>query len=424
MIRKNQRTESLPLVAVEMGSSGVRAMAAKRMENDVFHILGVEESEKFPSIEKGNIIQSGNVGYMIAEVLKKLANRIGVENLPTAFVPVGGSPTMIAAVQSKRDNVHSTRITKAQLSDMEKECFDKINAKYPEYAVIGVVPAYFLLDDQEYCYDDLLTETQRGTLIEGHYTAFVTKKDVAEKIDKSFDQAMRSIEQSFVRPDALLSAFAQEDGYDVLQNGCAVIDFGAQTTTLSIYKGTEYLAHKVVTQGGYNITTLLSQQGISLASAEKLKCGYGYASAEYVEKNLHIRLKATEEIGGELQITSVEIADLIESKLKEILVPILEQIDKHKDRIKTLYITGGASMLCGLDAYMQSLTGINTLYGAHDALVGRDTEEQYLSPRYSSLVGTLLLGASYRDTHKGELVKPPKLVDKFKVAAITLFSNE
>ena len=246
----------------------------------------------------------------------------------------------------------------------------------------------------------------------------------AEKIDKSFDQAMRSIEKSFVRADVLLSAFAQEDGYRVLQDGCAVIDFGAQTTTLSIYKGSEYLAHKVVPQGGYNITTLLSQQGISFNSAEKLKRNYGYASADYVEKNLHIRLKATEEIGGELQITSVEIADLIESKLKEILVPILEQIDKYKDRIKTLYITGGASMLCGLDAYMQSLTGINPLYGAHDALVGRDTEEQYFSPRYSSLVGTLLLGASYRDTHKGELVKPPKLVDKFKVAAITLFSNE
>lgn len=424
MIRKNQRTESLPLVAVELGSSGVRAMAAERLENGIFHILGVEESEKFPSIEKGNIIQSGNVGYMIAEVLNKLSNRVGAESLPTAFVPVGGTPMMITPVQSKRDNVHSARITKAQLSEMEKECFDKINNKYPEYAVIGVVPAYFLLDGEEFLWDDLVTETQRGTLIEGHYTAFVTKQEVADKIDKSFDQAMRSVEQSFVRPDVLLSAFAQEDGARVLQEGCAVFDFGAQTTALSIYKGTEYLFHKVVPLGGNHITDLLAQQGISMATAERLKCEYGYASASYVQKNLHIRLKATQELGGELQITSTEIADLIESKLKETLGPLLESLDKYKDRIKTIYITGGASMLCGLDAYLQSLTGLTTMYGAHDLLVDRNTEEQYLSPRYSSLVGTLLLGASYRDTHKGELVKPPKLVDKIKDTAITLFSNE
>lgn len=411
------------MVAVELGSSGVRAMAAERKENNVFHILGVEESEKFPSIEKGNIVQSGNVGYMIAEVLKKLGNRIGKDSLPTAFVPVGGTPMMIAPVHSKRDNIHSARITKSQLKEMEKECYDKINNKYPDYAVIGVVPAYFLLDENEFYWDDLVTEMQRGTIIEGFYTAFVTKKEVAEKIDKSFDQAMRSIEQSFVRADALLSAFAQEDGAQVLQDGCAVIDFGAQTTTLSIYKGTEYLFHKVVGLGGNNITTLLSQQGISMEAAERLKCEFGYVSREYVEKNLHIRIKASEEVGGELRISSEEIADLIESKMKEILSPLLGSLNKYKERIQTLYITGGASMLCGLDAYMHSLTGITTLYGAHDLLVDRDTEEQYLSPRYSALVGTLLLGACYRDTHKGELVKPPKLVDKFKDAAITLFTN-
>lgn len=424
MIKKTQRTESLPLVALELGSSGVRAMAAERIENGVFHILGVEESGKFPSIEKGNIIQSGNVGYMIAEVLRKLGNRIGVNELPTAFVPVGGTPMRIVSVQSKRDNVHSARITKTLLSDMEKECYDKINDKYPDYAVIGVVPAYFLLDGEEFYWDDLVEEMQRGTLIEGHYTAFVTNKDVVEKLDKSFDQAMRSVEQSFVRPDVLLSAFAQEDGLQVLQDGCAILDFGAQTTTLSVYKGSEYLFHKSVPLGGYNITTLLSQQGMSFEVAEKLKCGYGYASRQYVEKNLHMRLKASEELGGELQITSEEIADLIESKLKETLLPLVESLAKYKDRIATLYITGGGSMICGLDAYLEEWTGIKTLYGGHDLLVDRQTDEQYLSPRYSSLVGALLLGASYRDTHKGELVKPPKLVQKITSGVITLFSNE
>lgn len=425
MTRKTQRTESLPLVAVELGSCGVRAMAAEKMENGVFRILGVEESEKYPSIEKGNVIQSGNVGYMIGEVLKKLGNRIGQDKLPTAFVPVSGTPMKIAPVHTKRDNIHRARITKAHLNDMIKECYEKINDKYPEYAVIGVVPAYCVLDDKEFSWDALEEETQRGTILEGHFTAFVTKKEIVEKIEKSFDQAGRSIEQSFLRPDALLSAFAHEDGAQILEDGCALLDFGAQTTALSIYKGSEFLYHKVVALGGNSITSLLAQQGISETAAERLKCEYGYASRDFVEENLHLRLKATAElVNGVLTISSVEVADLIESKLQEILDPLLVQLEKYKNRITTLYITGGGSMLYGLDAFLESVTGIKTLYGAHDLLVSRDTEEQYLSPRYSALVGTIVLGSTYRDTHKGELVKPPKLMDKFKDSIIIpLFSS-
>ena len=35
--------DSLPLVAIEMGSDSVRAMAARRIAPDLFQMLGVEE---------------------------------------------------------------------------------------------------------------------------------------------------------------------------------------------------------------------------------------------------------------------------------------------------------------------------------------------------------------------------------------------
>lgn len=425
MIKQTQRTETLPLVAIELGSNGVRAIAAQRTDNDLFRILGAEESQKFPSIDQANVIQSGNTAYMIGEVLNKLANRIGVPNLPTAFVPIGGCPTWIAPVQAKRDNVHIARITKAHLQDMEDECYNKIRTRYPDMEVLGLVPAYFLLDEKEFYYDDVRNETQRATLIEGHYTAFVAKKSWVEKFDKSFDQAMRSVEQSFIRVDALLSVFAAEDGDKILQDGCAVLDFGAKTTTLSIYKGTEYLYHRVVAQGSYHISSLLAQQGISFENAERVKCEYGYACRSLVEENKRLRIPSVvPEIGQYWVASFTDIADLIESKLHEILQPFIDKILSYGDRIHTIYITGGGSMLRGLDEYIHSLTNLQVMYGAHDVLLPRDTDPAYYEPRYTSLIGALLLGAYHRDTHKGELVKAPKLVDKFKDAAINLFSNE
>lgn len=75
----------------------------------------------------------------------------------------------------------------------------------------------------------------------------------------------------FVRPECLLSAFATCDGNQVLMDGCAVIDFGAQTTSLTVYKAGQYLINKVVPKGGYHISRMLEQQGMGFATAEVLK---------------------------------------------------------------------------------------------------------------------------------------------------------
>ena len=79
--RQTQTADSLPLVAIDLGSDSVRAMAARRIAPDLFQILGVEERpQKLGNIciEQGIITQSSSAGYVIAEVLKLLANRIGV----------------------------------------------------------------------------------------------------------------------------------------------------------------------------------------------------------------------------------------------------------------------------------------------------------------------------------------------------------
>ena len=76
MAKKRQQAAELPLVAIDLGSSGVRGMAAKRVDADLLHILAVEQSTKFPCTERGVVVQSSNAGFMIGEVLKLMANRL------------------------------------------------------------------------------------------------------------------------------------------------------------------------------------------------------------------------------------------------------------------------------------------------------------------------------------------------------------
>ena len=423
--RQVKTADSLPLVAIDLGSDSVRAVAAKRIAPDLFRILGVEERpQKLGNIcvEQGIITQSSNAGYVIAEVLKLLANRIGVDELPTAFICVGGQSMQIVAVHSRRDQARKKEVSQELLDEMERECKEKIESRNPEVAVLGLVPSFFKLDGVEQ--DDIPTSEQRAALVEAHYIAFYGRKAIDTQLQKSFSQAGRSIEHAFVRPECLLSAFATCDGNHILMNGCAVLDMGAQTTSLTVYKGGQYLLNKVVPKGGYHITRMLEQQGMSFATAEVLKKKYGYASPEYVEKNVRMRIPASAEIGGDLVISSTELAEAIELKLQEILVPLMEELKKVEARISTLYITGGGSMMAGMAEYIQSRTTVRVQYGAHNLLLHRDTDEKYLSPQYTSLIGTILLGQDYRDTHKNQLVQKPGFFDRVKESTLDMFIDQ
>ena len=424
MAKKRQQATELPLVAIDLGSSGVRAMSAKRVDADMLHILAVEQSTKFPCTERGVVVQSSNAGFMIGEVLRLMANRLQIPDLPTAFVLLGGRSMQIVQVYSKRDQVHKREVSQRLLEEMEAECKNKIETHNPGVAVLGLVPAYFRLDNVEQ--EDRPEPDQRAELVEAHYIAFVAHKELETQIQKSFDQAGKSIEKAFVRPEALLSAFVASDGIEILRDGCAVLDMGSQTTTLSIYKGTEYLYNKVVPQGGYHITRVLEQYGISLATAEKLKCQFGCASPAQVEKNLKLKVPADPDIveGGVLHITSDELARTIFIKLEEILKPLFEALNGFGDRIKTLYITGGASMLQGMQDYLQQKTMLQVIYGSHDTLVDALTDEQYLEPRYSALVGALILGADYRDEHANLPVKAPGILEKLQIQTEIMFTSQ
>ena len=420
-----QKADTLPLVAIDLGSDSVRAMAARRIAPDLFQVLGVEERpQKMGNVcvEQGVVTQSSNAGYVIAEVLKLLANRIGADELPTAFLAIGGYSMQIVAVHSRRDQARRKEISQSLLDEMERECKEKIELRNPDVAVLGLVPSYFRLDGVEQ--DEQPAPQQRAALVEAYYIAFCGRKAIDIQMQKAFSQAGRSIEQMFVRPETLLSAFATCDGNQVLTDGCGVLDLGAQTSTFTVYKGGQYLLNKVVPKGGYHITRMLEQQGLSFNTAEVLKKKFGCASPRFIEKNVRLRVPASPEIGGDIIISSSELAEAIEIKLQEILAPIMEELKKVESRISTLYITGGASMMQGMAEYIQSQTRVRVQYGAHNLLLHRDTDEKYLSPEYTSLVGTILMGQDYRDNHKDQLVKKAGFLDKFKETTLDMFIDQ
>lgn len=419
MAKKRQILQSVPLVAVDLGSHGVRAMAAEITTGGLLRILGVETSNKFECVERGIVTNTSDAGFMINEVLKKLSNRVRVEALPSAFVCVGGRTMQVVAVHSTRDQVRRKEIAQPLLDAMEVECKQKIEARNPDVAVLDLVPYFYKLDGVEQEHQP--TENQRAALVEAHFIAFVGKKELEQKIVDSFNRSAKRLEHIYVRPDALMNAITTDED---MANGCAILDMGAQTTTLTVYKGNQYLYNKVVPLGGYDITRDIEQIGISLAYAEQLKCKYGYASADMVSTNHRFRLPAPTMPQGEVAVMATEIADIISARLEQMLTPLLDVLNAEASRFRVLYVTGGAAMLQGLVEYIQAKTSIPVMYGSHASWLTTDTPDEMCMPTYSSLVGTLLLGADYRNKHPEVTTSGEGILDIIKEKTLTIFTDQ
>ena len=419
MAKKRQILQSVPLVAVDLGSHGVRAMAAEITTGGLLRILGVETSNKFECVERGIVTNTSDAGFMINEVLKKLSNRVRVEALPSAFVCVGGRTMQVVAVHSTRDQVRRKEIAQPLLDAMEVECKQKIEARNPDVAVLDLVPYFYKLDGVEQEHQP--TENQRAALVEAHFIAFVGKKELEQKIVDSFNRSAKRLEHIYVRPDALMNAITTDED---MANGCAILDMGAQTTTLTVYKGNQYLYNKVVPLGGYDITRDIEQIGISLTYAEQLKCKYGYASADMVSTNHRFRLPAPTMPQGEVAVMATEIADIISARLEQMLTPLLDVLNAEASRFRVLYVTGGAAMLQGLVEYIQAKTSIPVMYGSHASWLTTDTPDEMCMPTYSSLVGTLLLGADYRNKHPEVTTSGEGILDIIKEKTLTIFTDQ
>lgn len=394
MAKKKMILQSVPLVAIDLGSDGVRAMAAEMTDEGVLRVLGVESSNKFPCVERGVVTNPTNAGYIINETLKLLANRIRVDALPSAFICVGGRTMQIVSVSSKRDQVRKREVQQELLDEMEAECRTKIETHNPDVAVLDLVPYYYTLDGKQQDYAP--TPTQQAMLVQAHFMAFVGKRDLEQKVHDSFARSGKRMEHMYVRPDALLNALASDED---MENGCVILDLGAQTTTMTVYKGTQYLYNKVIPMGGYDITRDIEQIGISLAHAEQLKCQYGCACADRVEVNHRFRIPAPKMPSGEVALMAKDLANIISTRLDQMVMPLLDILNKEADRFKVLYVTGGGSMLNGVIEYLQSKTKISVMYGSHASFLSADTEDEMCMPSYSSLIGTLLLGNIYRQSH-------------------------
>ena len=143
------------------------------------------------------------------------------------------------------------------------------------------------------------------------------------------------------------------------RSGCALIDFGADTTTISVYKNNILRFLTVLPLGGNSITRDITTLQMEEEEAERLKKAYGDA---LYEEDPEQEEEATCKLEDDNRIIKVaDLNNIIEARAEEIVANVWNQIQLsgYEDKLLAgLILTGGAANLKNLDETLRKRSKI------------------------------------------------------------------
>jgi cell division protein FtsA len=143
------------------------------------------------------------------------------------------------------------------------------------------------------------------------------------------------------------------------RSGCALVDLGADTTTVSVYSKNILRHLAVIPLGGNNITKDLATLQIEESDAEKMKLKY--ASAFTDNNDIDNNLKYS--IDAERQVESRKFIEIVEGRLEEIIENVWYQIpSEYYDKLLGgIILTGGGSNMKDIEKAFMNHTHVDKI---------------------------------------------------------------
>ncbi|MEM9279407.1 MAG: cell division protein FtsA [Pseudomonadota bacterium] len=181
---------------------------------------------------------------------------------------------------------------------------------------------------------------------------------------------------------------------DEMQMGCACIDIGGGTTTLSVFMDGRFVYSDAIAIGGHHVTMDLAR-GLStrLDDAEVIKVKHGSALLGASDETALITVPpiAEEDMDAPHQVTRAQLTRIIRPRVEETLELIRDRLASSgfAEAVgKRLVLTGGASQLNGMVEVARRVLSRNVRMGRPMGVAGMP--EATKGPAFSAAVGLLI----------------------------------
>jgi len=304
-------------------------------------------------------------------------------NVSTGVVAVGSGEIAVADVE----RVHEVARAVVVPSDRE---------------VLHVLPQEYRVDGQADIRDPV---GMAGTRLEAEVYIITCGAAAAANLRKAVGRAGYKVEAFVHEPVATARAILTDDEREV---GVALVDLGAGTTELAVFRETKTQHLATIPWGGAAITNdLVKGLQIPFAEAERAKEQHGVASAQLVDPRETVDLPGPSP-GTRREVARELIAHIIEQRLDEILELVATEIERAGEDEGLgagVVLTGGGSELTGAVDVAHHVFGAPARVGTPGTELG-GLADAVRKPRFATATGLALFGAETRLAGGGGMPGP------------------
>ncbi len=313
--------------AIQFGSSRIMAIAAwKDMQTGALENIEIESEPTNHCIKHGCIVNTEQTAMHIKSIIQKLGNRMRA-SIGSAYVGLGGI------------SLHSL-------------------IQQPSVQIPG--------------YDVLHAEPISGN----QHQLIVGEKRLRQGVVAAMERAGIRMRDVIVLPQATACILSDDER----QRGCVLVDMGAGTTTVSVYKNGDLQHLAVIPLGGDSVTYDILSAGCSQEEAERIKLEWSDAAHDSKEAaGSHMQSSANMLFADKtLPIPQGTINTIVTCRYEEIAANIQHQIEASglKNHLDAgCILTGGAAVQRGLISLMSrrlGITRIETRAYAERAFIGSE----------------------------------------------------
>lgn len=335
------------IVAIELGSSKITGIAGRKNDDGSIHVLACIKEDSSSFIRKGVIYNLDKTVQSLISIKKRIEKELN-SSIAKVYVGISGQSLRTVKNTVVRHLDEDTIITRELVDAINDE---NIQIPLIDFDILDVAP-------QEYKVGINFQADPVGVLsnhIEGRFLNIIAKNTVKKNLQKCFEQAEIEVADYFIAPQTLADAILTDNEK---RSGCALIDFGADTTTISVYKNNILRHLAVIPLGGNNITRDICSLKIEEEDAEQLKVKYGDALNEQEEEDKN----QIYTLDDNRTVDNKTLNDIIEARADELIANAWYQIQQsgYDDKLLGgIVITGGGSNLQHLDESFQKKTKID-----------------------------------------------------------------
>lgn len=331
------------IIAVELASTAIRAIAGKREPDGSMQVLAFAQEESPNTIRKGIIDNIDKTTQALTRVIAKLNEKLGVK-VNSVYVGLGG--------QSLR-SVHNRVLLQFDGLELlshktiDKMCDTNSGVVYPNAEIKEVVPQEFTIGSRSVV-DPVGMQAE---MIEANFINIIARNTLEENIRKCINAAGLEVQEILISPLCQANTLLTPNEK---RSGCALVDMGADTTTVSVYVNNILRHLCVIPLGGSNVTSDITSLKVEAEEAEELKKKYGTAfrpdNEDKTGQKISLSFDRTED--------EEKLQEIVEARYEEIVANVWHHISPYKDKMLSgIVLTGGAARIPDLPQAFARQTG-------------------------------------------------------------------